>query len=207
SPGTTQPSSNIASTPQPSVSFADISGTVGDPVNGPVANARVQAFEGQNPAGSAVVTDAKGAFDLVGSFSAAVTVHVTREGSLPAIVAVTAHGARADQGIASVVLTAAGPSQIASGLYALTITADPGCDGIPADLQTMTYAVTVSSSSDKYAIATASDAFPGPVGFAVSIANQEATFTIDGPALVRQLPGATYLEFSGAGSAIITNPP
>jgi hypothetical protein len=181
-----------------------------DPIDRPVAGATVQAFDGQAPVGSAVTSDASGAFDLIGPFSSAVTISVTKDGYRPGI-ASRVTGPLPGRGVASVRLVPNVPTaQIAPGAYTLTITADAACDAIPPDLRTVVYPAKVSpiDSASSVTLVTVSNTFPGPDdGFGVGEVGQQAAFEIDGPALIREFPGATYLGFGGSGTATITNSP
>jgi len=197
--------------PQPSLVFSDVSGHVYDPIDSPVAGAIVQAYDRGAPAGSPVISDASGAYDVIGPFSPLVEIHVTKNGYRPGVSSQVSGDAKG-RGFASVRLVLdATAALIAPGAYTLTITAGAGCDAIPQDLRTVVYSATVSpaDSAQAITIVTVSNVFPGAsdVQFGIGMAGQQAAFLIDGPALVRELPGATYLEFDGTGKATIANPP
>jgi hypothetical protein len=100
-------------------------------------------------------------------------------------------------------------AQIVPGAYTLTITANAGCDAIPPDLRTLVFPATVSSQNERdTTLVTVSNTFPGPgVGFGIDQVGQQAAFEIDGPNLIREFPGATYLGFSGTGTATIAKSP
>jgi hypothetical protein len=157
------------------------------------------------------MSDAKGAYDVTGPFDAAVTIHVTKDGYRPAVSTVGLLGSPPAHGSVWVLLVPDIPTaQIAPGAYTLTITAGAGCDAIPPSLRTLVYPATVSSQDEKSdtTIVTVSNTFPGADdGFGIGQVGQQAAFEIDGPDLIREFPGATYLGFGGSGTATIANSP
>jgi hypothetical protein len=192
--------------------FSDVSGVVLDPIQNPIAGASVQAYDRGGPAGAAVISDAKGAFDVTGPFSTGVTIHATKDGYRPGV-ASEVGGPPSGSGWTAVLLVPDVPTaQIAPGVYTLTITAGAGCDAVPADLQTVVYPAKVNPPDDDAPTVTNvkvwNDFPPSDAnGFGIGIAGQQAAFTIDDLALVRELPGATYLSFWGTGTATIANSP
>jgi hypothetical protein len=157
------------------------------------------------------MSDAKGVYDVTGPFGAAVTIHVTKDGYRPAVSTVGLLGSPPAHGSVGVLLVPdISTAQIAPGAYTLTITAGAGCDAIPADLRTVVYPAKVSpiDSASSVTLVTVSNTFPGPDdGFGIGQVGQQAAFEIDGPALIREFPGATYLGFGGSGTATIAYSP
>jgi hypothetical protein len=192
--------------------FSDVSGVVLDPVQSPVAGATLQAYDLGRRVGSAVLSDANGAYDVTGPFTAAVVIYATKDG-YRAGVNTNITGPPPGHGFADVLIAPTDNAQIAPGAYTLTINAGAGCNAIPPSLRTVVYPAKVSPADDRSGTTSVmlSNTFPeGPdvnIGFEIGIAGQQAEYSLDDTVLVQELPGATYLMFEGSGTATIANSP
>ena len=97
-------------------------------------------------AGLEMVTDSEGRSSYTGTFPVAVSVRATKDGFVEATAVVNPSTTTNEAWVGFMLAPLTPPTPVA-GNYTLTISADPGCTGIPGDVQTRSYQAAVTPTS------------------------------------------------------------
>jgi len=187
-----------------------VHGSVVDGLSRPVLDARVDVIDGPL-AGTVIVTDDSGRFDLSAPTSGAVRLRASKPGFVTATAPFRWYAnADIDQTFA---LALVDQLEIQPGRYTLTIAFDPAtetqgsdrCTGLPSELLRRTYEATVTSGPEnpttRVGVSLTSATLPGEFGFGLGIAGRLIGIEIDGRALVETLADGRSLSIAGFASA------
>jgi hypothetical protein len=204
------PSNVVTSTP--ATVLQTLYGYVNDTGFRPVAGASIEVLNGQQ-AGAVMISDAQGRFSYPGMFVGAPSMRATKEGYAPATISpiVGTLGT-----YALFVLTPITPPVRVAGNYTLTIAADSSCTGIPDDVRTRSYAVTVALTANTGAPANTNftgSAIGGTFApfadiFWIGVAGDYVGVSTkgDGPSLIEQVGPNRYIAYYGSAGAVVTTP-
>jgi len=204
---------------QPAAQGFQLSGAVVDPVNRPLASARVEVIDGPR-AGTVATTDLDGRFSMTGTFTGDTGLLATKDGYEPESRRVPPPGVRPPGNTEAwevyFHLEPLGPVADVAGAYALTLTADRACT-LPAEARTRTYTATVVATGRQSAFlgmlngATFLSTAPWcPAGqacpynrFGIGVVGDIAAVSIGH---VEKLADTTYLAITGwAGGSVRSN--
>ena len=211
-PSMTGPSSvsQPVAAPQPVPPVArTLMGYVADTAFRVVAGVTVEVMQGPE-AGTVMTSDSQGRFSYTGTFASPVTLRATKEGyaARDETVRLLTNGSA----YVSFQLVSLTPPVPVATNYTLTISADPACTGLPDDLRSRTYAVTVTPNTNPGAAANSS--FNGrasgqfaPFGnlFWIGVSGDYVVVTTEGegPSLVEQVGTNRYVAFAGNASLTV----
>lgn len=204
--------------PTTSATASTLQGTVVDTAFRALPGARVEVVSGDS-AGVAAVADANGVVKLTGQFTketlfrATAEHHDTRTQSWNCSVAVCGSG-MANPWLRFYLNPRVPPVDI-SGVYTLTIVADPACVDIPMDLRERAYAASVDaqpadgrSATPGFNLAVTDDSMIGRYrGFAIGVAGTHLGFDLHGghdPVIVEQIAGNQSISVSGFAATTVT---
>jgi len=181
----------------------DVAGWVLDTADRPVAGARVEVVDGPQ-AGTSAMSDATGQFSLAGT-----TFRATKEGYVSVTQASQTSAPGGRPWIIFHLEGLAPPVNIA-GDYTLTFIADSACTELPNELQTRTYAATVTPAASRPntsfdVTVTGAPLLGDYTIFMIGVFGDYLAFNLDweGPVLVEQVAPNTYLAFQGAAEASV----
>lgn len=148
-------------------------------------------------AGTATTTDSRGVFVLTGEFNQAETIRVSKDGYSDASLTFAS--------ALEFVLEALAPSVDLTGDYIATLIADPTCPGLPEELRTRTYHLTVTGLGRFSGAAF----LPDYNEIAMYISGNQVTFStqFDGyPWLVERIAENSYLGVHVVGAVLVATP-
>ena len=169
-------------------------GTVRNRAYVPVQGAKVEVVDGPS-AGTTTTTDGGGLFLLTGDFNQAETIRVSKEGYSDKSLNFAS--------FLEFVLEALAPPIDLRGDYTATLLADPACQGLPEELRTRTYRLTIQSGSGRF---THPSFLTDYNELATYISGNQVTFSteFDGhPWLVERIAENSYLGVHVAGSVTV----
>ena len=209
--GSSSPSNVVApsSTPTPpplTPTPMGVSGYVSDSAYRPLRGARIEALDGPQ-AGTSATTDANGQFTMAGQFDGTSRFSASLDGYIGAVATAT-QCASCVRAWVSFVLALPTPPISVAGDYTVTFIADPNCAGIPAELQTRSYAATMVPRAPSpnvppdtaFRLTLNEGTFlPDYNNLWVGVAGNVVTmwFGGDGPYVVEQVASNTYIGFDG----------
>jgi hypothetical protein len=180
---------------------------------------RIDVVEGPR-ANVSVATDARGRYELPGSFSGTILVRASKDGYVPVAKRHDPTAWSQERQQLGFMLELSSPSVNLTGTYALTLTADTACTQFPADLRTRSYPVSVAlrqntSEPHQYEAALGGGMFlPSPLlgRFQISVAGTIGHFYLGDPydwidAIVEELAPSTYLAIWGFGELPVAESP
>ena len=187
-----------------------VRGAVVDGLSRPILGARVDVVDGPL-AGTVIITDDSGRFDLSAPASGAVRLRASKPGFVTATAPFRWYASADIQQTFALALV--GQLEIQPGRYTVTIALDPAtatrgndrCTGLPSDLVRRTYEATVTPGPEnrttRVGVALASPTLPSEFDFELGIAGRLIGIEIDGPALVETLADGRSLSIAGFDSA------
>lgn len=213
-------SSSIPSAPS-SIATASLPGAQGanqvqqgyvlDTAFRPLAGVRVEVLDGPQ-AGTSMISDATGQFQLTGLFASTNTFRATREGYVPATQGFSTSAPGGRPWLFFYLKPLTPPVNIA-GDYTLTFVADSACSDIPDSLRTRTYEATITGANPTNPADTSfqltvrgAPLLEKFTGFTIGVAGDSLGFWLHGghdPTLVEQLAASTYLAYSGWAEATV----
>lgn len=179
-----------------------ISGYVQDGAFRPLSGVTLQVVDGPQ-AGASTLSDASGEFSFTGTFTAGTSLRATKDGFEAVAQTLDASNVSGSSAFTTTftLSSLAARVHLDSGNYDLTFVADSRCDQIPADLRTASFPATVAPAPGRppntLFFVDVRETFPGPMGFGIGVDANALAITIDGPAIVKEVPPSTYLEIAG----------
>ena len=181
-------------------------GYVADTLLHPLAGATVEVLDGPQ-AGVVVTSSATGAFQLNGTFDDATRFRASKAGLVAATGTLAPKCPTCNGRSLTFYLTVeAAPVSIA-GDYTLTLTADPACLSLPADVRTRTYAATISpatsgntpANSVFWATVSGGSFLQDDNWFQVGVAGADIGIELrgEGPSVVEDMGTHRYVAFEG----------
>lgn len=194
--------------PQPTTAY-EVFGYVADTAFRPLAGVAVEVVDGPQ-AGMLLTSGAAGTFTYSATFGGSVTVRATKDGYITATKGILANPSLGRAWIFFELAPIGQPVQ-AAGDYALTITADNTCGGLPDEFRTRGYAAKVVERANSST--PTSMRFDGSVSGAVFVSNLfwigvaadyvAISLEGEGPSIVEKVAPDAYLAFYGtAGSSV-----
>jgi hypothetical protein len=196
---------------QPATAY-EVFGYVADTAFRPLAGVAVEVVDGPQ-AGMLLTSGAAGAFTYSATFGGSVTARATKDGYITATKGIQANPSLGRAWIFFELAPIGQPVQ-AAGDYALTITADSTCGGLPGEFRTRGYAAKVVSRANSNT--PANMRFDGIVSgaafvsnlFWIGVAADYVAISLEGegPSIVEKVAPDAYLAFYGtAGSSVATS--
>ena len=214
----TQPTPVAPVPDQPPARYS-LYGSVQDTAYRPVADVRIEVVDSQR-AGASVVTDAAGRYELAGSFSGAMLVRASKNGYVAVDKRHDPSIWRQERQQLAFTLELSSPSVNLTGSYALTLTADAACTGLPVEVRTRTYPASIAlrenpSEPHQYEAVLGGATFlasPLVGRFQISVAGTFGYFYLGDPydwidAIVEELAPSTYLATWGFGGLPVGESP
>jgi hypothetical protein len=176
----------------------------------------VEVLDGPQ-AGMAITADANGLFSYSGTFTSPVTLRASRDGYLP-LTKTTQTSTPGGRPWVYFQLEVVAPPVNMAGDYTLTFVADSAClAGVPNELRTRSYAVTIAPQSNPLArpgtsftlTATGVPFFDTYNNFTIGVAGDYAAFMVyqgEGFGLVEKIGPRSYLGLYGEGKASVGTP-
>jgi hypothetical protein len=198
-------------TPQPTPTPLVLRGYVQDTAYRPLSGARVEVLDGPQT-GTSTTTGVDGQFSLTGEFDSTTRFSASLDGYIGATGTIGQCPPCPRDWLSFVLAVPARPASVA-GDYTVTFMADRSCQGIPAELQTRSYAATMAPSFPDRLVDTSftltlnegtflagHDRSSLHNSIVVGVAGNviRMSFGSYGPGVVEQVARDTYLGFDGA---------
>jgi hypothetical protein len=211
--GASVPSAPSAVLPQSGVTA--VRGVLIDTAFRPLAGGRVEVIDGPET-GKSATADGSGWFSLSGRFDDTTRFRATKEGHVAATETLLPNCAScpgAPTRWISFYLGGLTPPVSIAGDYTLTFIADRACAGLPDELRTRSFTVTITPRSDPRipadtlfnATVSGASFLENRNGFPIGVAGDLIAFQLEdhGPYLVEQVAPNTYLAFDGRAEATV----
>ena len=183
-------------TPPPGGMF--MKGTVSDTAYRALAGARVEVLDGPQ-AGLSATTDARGEFEMTGTFDETTRFRATAERHVTAT-----RTLQPNRWITFALAVTDSPVNI-GGDYTLTFVANNSCAMLPADMRSRTYTATIPTASatptDAFFLVGGATFFDDWNAIGLGVAGDYVALWLE--TLVEQIAPNTFLAFSGQAAATV----
>ena len=196
----------------PLIPMSSVSGFVLDTGFRSIPGARIEVVDGPL-AGESTIADGESRFTLLGPFDRTTKFRAIKEDHVTVTQTAPVY-CTGDlcYGSLQFYLPVVAPSVNLSGDYTLTFVADATCSDVPDEVRTRTYGATIAwnqspniPANTSLEVTLSGASFLGNAKrFEIGVAGDYLGFSFgEGKSVVEQLPGNTYLSFSGSAAATV----